>query len=88
MRTYFEIGDKMYDPYRIAENCIAVLQRASVKRDIPVYKLFQNVEGWSYDRSAYYFRRDPEKITMEFLSMIIDNFDCTMDDLLNGAERK
>ena len=29
MRTYFEIGDKMYVPYRIAENCISVATGAN-----------------------------------------------------------
>lgn len=77
-----------YNLVKVADNCIHYLQVAAALRATPVYLLFRDIEGWSYDKAAYYFRRDPSKINQDFLDMMTSNFDCTLDDLFEGAEKR
>lgn len=82
------IDYKNLDMYKVGSNIENIIQRESKEKDIPMYMLFRDIRGWTYDSAAYYFRRNPTKIGDKFVDMILENFNCTLDDVLEGARNK
>lgn len=79
------INKERLDMNIVGENIERIINSHVKANDIPKYKIFRNIDGWYDARVDYYLKRCPNAINDEFIQMILDNFDCTEEDILAGA---
>lgn len=81
------IDSKKYDMRKVAANIEGIVKGRASKEDRPMYDIFIDIDDWSYDKYAYYVKKNPRAINTTFLDMILNNFNCSVKDLTKGAKK-